>query len=1037
VLQPLAAVGLDYLRLGQPVPTLSGGEAQRLKLAGHLAKAGSRARGAPDTGTLFLFDEPTTGLHLDDIATLLAAFRALVEQGHSLVVIEHNLELIGAADWIIDLGPEGGEGGGEILAEGTPAALAESVHSHTGRALASYAATLARAATATAEREVSTLATASRPGEIRIHHAREHNLRNIDVTLPRDRLTVITGVSGSGKSTLAFDILFAEGQRRYLESLNAYARQFVQPAARPDVDAIFGIPPTVAIEQRSSRGGRKSTVATLTEAYHFLRLLYVKLGLQYCPDCRVPVQSQTREAIVARLLRDHHGEPLTLLAPLVVARKGVYTDLARWAAGRGFEHLRVDGEYLATANWPRLDRFREHDIDLPVAELVVRARAEPALRELVQRALDLGEGVLKVGSPRAAVSGSPLEQLPDEVYSTRRACPGCGRSFPALDPRLFSYNSKHGWCPTCYGTGAVIPGFDAEQSGEEGAWRPDPQQPESVCPECHGQRLRPEARAVRFRERSIAEMTALSVLDAEKLIESLVLAGREQAIARDILPELRGRLAFLRQVGLGYLALDRAAPTLSGGEAQRIRLAAQLGSNLRGVCYILDEPTIGLHPRDNRMLLDTLERLQAKGNTVVVVEHDEETIRRAQHLVDLGPGAGAGGGRLVAEGTVADLLASPESLTGRYLASPLRHPLLSRRPEPAAAGLSITGAQLHNLRDIDLQIPLGRLVCVTGVSGSGKSTLVRQVLYQNLRRLLGERRSRRPRPLVGCTALEGWKALQRVLEVDQTPIGKTPRSCPATYVGIFDYIRKLYAATPEARLRGYGASRFSFNTRGGRCEGCEGQGTRRIEMSFLPDVQVLCELCAGARFDTETLAVRFKGSSIGEVLTMTVDQAVELFAAHPKVHHALQLLQDVGLGYLTLGQQSPTLSGGEAQRIKLVSELAKARPRLRSRGTESSHTLYVLDEPTVGLHMADVERLARVLHRLVEAGHSVVLIEHNLDVIAEADWVIDLGPEGGDGGGLVVAEGTPEALAGKPERSHTARFLAEFLGERATERARG
>jgi excinuclease ABC subunit A len=1034
-LERLRAVGLDYLRLGQPVPTLSGGEAQRLKLAGHLAKAAKRARGAPDTGTLFLFDEPTTGLHFDDIAKLLSAFRALVGQGHSLVVIEHNLDVIAAADWVIDLGPEGGEGGGEIIAAGTPESLTQHRASYTGRALRDYAHTRTRVVTDTGERTHKTLRPGDTSGQIRIHHAREHNLRNIDVSLPRDQLTVITGVSGSGKSTLAFDILFAEGQRRYLESLNAYARQFVQPAARPDVDAIFGIPPTVAIEQRTSRGGRKSTVATLTEAYHFLRLLYVKLGLQHCPDCQIPVQSQTQDAIVARLLREYRRQSLTLLAPLVVSRKGVYTDLARWAAGRGYQALRVDGEYLATADWPRLDRFREHDIDLPVGTLAIDPKAEQRLRELVKQALDLGKGVLKV----ARHGGSPASSQPhlsDEVYSTRRACPSCSRSFPALDPRLFSYNSRHGWCPTCFGTGAIIPGFDEEQSGEEVSWRPDQEREESVCPDCDGQRLRPEARAVRFRDRSIAEIAALSVRDAETLIGELQLEGREKAIARDILSELLGRLAFLRQVGLGYLALNRAAPTLSGGEAQRIRLAAQLGSNLRGVCYILDEPTIGLHPRDNLMLLDTLERLQAKGNTVVVVEHDEETIRRARHLVDLGPGAGVRGGRVVAEGRVADLLASEKSLTGRYLASPLRHPFLPRRLGAPPARLSLRGADLHNLREFDLSVPLRRLVCVTGVSGSGKSTLVRQVLQENLRRLLTDRRKRVAPPLRGCVGLEGWKALERVLEVDQTPIGKTPRSCPATYVGIWDTIRKLYAQTPEARLRGYTASRFSFNTRGGRCEVCEGQGTRRIEMSFLPDVQVPCEACGGARFDAETLAVRYKGSNIGEVLSMSIDQAEDFFTAHPKVHHALQLLQDVGLGYLTLGQQSPTLSGGEAQRIKLVTELAKARPRENAQGarrgaTEALHTLYVLDEPTVGLHMADVEKLIRVLHRLVESGHSVVLVEHNLDVIAESDWVIDLGPEGGDAGGQVVGEGSPETLAAEPERSHTARFLAAFLAERS------
>lgn len=1038
-LEPLAAVGLEYLRLGQPVPTLSGGEAQRLKLASHLAKAVKRARGAPETGVLFMFDEPTTGLHFEDIAKLLTALRRLLREGHSLLVIEHNLDVVQAADWVLDLGPEGGDDGGRLVCVGTPEQVARNSESHTGRALREYQATLSRIVARAHQDSAAAAARGIAAEEIRIHNAREHNLSNVDLTLPRDRLTVVTGVSGSGKSTLAFDILFAEGQRRYLESLNAYARQFVQPAARPDVDAIYGIPPTVAIEQRTSRGGRKSTVATLTEAYHFLRLLYVKLGLQYCPECDVPVQSQTVDSIVARLLTERRGETVRLVAPLVVARKGVYTDLARWAAGRGYGELRVDGSYLSTADWPRLDRFREHDIDLPLGEIAVQPGSEGALRELVSRGAELGEGVVKVAATAPGSQHPELAHLHDTVFSTKRACPGCGRSFPALDPRLFSYNSKHGWCPSCFGTGVVVPGFDGEQTGEEAAWLPEAEDQALPCPACEGRRLRPEALAVRFRDRSIADITALPVAEARRLVDGLTLQGREQAIAHDVLQELSGRLAFLGQVGLDYLSLDRAAPSLSGGEAQRIRLAAQLGSNLRGVCYILDEPTIGLHPRDNRMLLDTLERLEVKGNTVVVVEHDEETIRRAGHLIDLGPGAGVRGGKLVAQGALEDLLQSAQSVTGRYLANPLRHPLLERRKEPAAAALTVAGADMHNLQNIHVRLPLNRLVCVTGVSGSGKSTLVRSLLHRNLRQLIAERRRRRQPDPVGCRALDGWKVLQRVLEVDQTPIGKTPRSCPATYVGIWDYVRRLYADTQEARLRGYSASRFSFNTRGGRCEVCEGQGSRRIEMSFLPDVQIRCESCTGARFDAETLAVRFKGLNIGDVLALSVDEAVAFFSAHPRVHHALQLLQDVGLGYLTLGQQSPTLSGGEAQRIKLVTELAKARPRERARsGTragregQARQTLYILDEPTVGLHMADVEKLIRVLHRLVDCGHSVVLIEHNLDIIAEADWIIDLGPEGGDGGGRVVAQGTPEALASEPGRSHTARFLAEFLADRAS-----
>lgn len=1056
-LEPLVAVGLDYLRLGQPVPTLSGGEAQRLKLAGHLVAAAqlTAARTPKTAGTLFLFDEPTTGLHFDDVAKLLGSFERLLAAGHSLLVIEHNLDVIRAADWIIDLGPEGGDAGGEVLVTGTPDDVVACARSHTGRALADYererdeiragarrvVATQASAAMLNGHAvsaAASSVADAAR-NAIVVHRAREHNLQDIDVEIPRERFTVVTGVSGSGKSTLAFDIVFAEGQRRYLESLNAYARQFVQPASRPDVDAIFGIPPTVAIEQRTSRGGRKSTVGTLTEIHHFLRLLYVKLGVQHCPDCDVPIEPQTLDAIAARLLRDAKGRRIELFAPLVVARKGYYTDLAKWAAAKGYAHLRVDGELQPTARWPRLDRFREHTIELPVGALTVSARNERELRELLQRALDFGKGVVHVLDRRV------------QVYSTKRACPSCGRSFAELDPRLFSYNSKHGWCEDCYGTGVRISGFDEEQSGEEVWWNEWFDGEAVACESCEGQRLNDVALHVRFRKSSIAALAAMPVEAAQTFFGRLELRGREREIARDLLAEIRARLTFLHDVGLGYLALDRAAPTLSGGEAQRIRLAAQLGSNLQGVCYVLDEPTIGLHPRDNQILLDTLERLGDKGNTLVVVEHDEETIRRADHVIDLGPGAGTRGGDVVGQGRVEDLIAASESLTGRFLATPLRHPLAARRGVCARdAALVVERARLHNLHDVDVRIPLGRLVVISGVSGSGKSTLARDVLYANLRVRLGllAKRRRSLPDWVGCKSIRGWEAIGRVLEVDQTPIGKTPRSCPATYVGFWDDIRKLYANATESRVRGYGPGRFSFNTAGGRCDACEGQGIRTIEMSFLPDVKVLCDVCGGRRFDAETLSVEHRGRSIGDVLAMSVDEATEFFAAHPRIHHALRLLQDVGLGYLTLGQQSPTLSGGEAQRIKLVTELARLRsargaaPLVRpgeqgAAPPEVKGTLYVLDEPTVGLHMADVEKLLRVLHRLVAAGNTVVVIEHNLDVIAEADWLIDLGPEGGAGGGRIVAQGDPEQVAKRHQRSHTARVLAPFLRERTSDILRG
>ncbi|KDD62834.1 excinuclease ABC, A subunit [Bordetella bronchiseptica OSU553] len=1045
-LAPLADVGLEYVRLGQPVPTLSGGEAQRLKLAGHLAEAarsGISTAKVAKKGSLFLFDEPTTGLHFDDVARLMRAFRKLLAAGHTLLVIEHNLDVIRAADWLIDLGPEGGDAGGEVVGVGTPQDLMANDRSHTGLALRDYEGSilpvapvgaLAEPAAAYGEEAGTPLQSLMRrrrqaAQSIEIRNAREHNLKNVNVEIPRDKFTVITGVSGSGKSTLAFDILFNEGQRRYLESLNAYARAIVQPAGKPDVDAIFGIPPTVAIEQRTSRGGRKSTVATMTEIHHFLRLLYVKLGTQYCPDCKVAVEPQNADQIVARLLREHKGQHIGVLAPLVTARKGYYTDLAKWAGSKGHTHLRVDGAFIPVSPWPRLDRYKEHTIELPVADVVVDPGNEAALRDAVRQALEHGQGVLSVVYPLDRLRAGLDGDLQQQHFSVKRACPSCGISFPEPDPRLFSYNSKHGWCGGCFGTGLQLQGFDAEQTGEETAWNAWYEGEARTCTVCHGQRLNRVALAVRWRDRSIAELAALPVSDAHTFFTGLVTRGREGEIARDILAEIRGRLNFMQEVGLSYLALDRAAPTLSGGEAQRIRLAAQLGSNLQGVCYVLDEPTIGLHPRDNRILLDALARLEGNGNTLVVVEHDDDTIRRASHIIDIGPGAGIRGGRVVAQGSAQDLIDAPESVTGRYLAKPLAHPLNGRRAVTADTPMiRVHGARLHNLRSVDASIPIGRLSVVTGVSGSGKSTLAREVLLDNLVQAVSQGKAP---GWSGCERITGWEVIDRVLEVDQTPIGKTPRSCPATYVGFWDDVRKQFADTREARMRGWTAARFSFNTGDGRCPICEGQGMRTIEMSFLPDVKVPCDACNGARFSSDTLSVQMRGKNAGELLAMEVDDAIGYFAAHPKIHRPLQLMQDVGLGYLTLGQPSPTLSGGEAQRIKLVTELSKARLTegviTTGRASRAPHTLYVLDEPTVGLSMADVEKLIHVLHRLVEAGNTVVVIEHNLDVIAEADWLLDLGPEGGSGGGQLVAEGSPEHVVSLRERSHTGRVLSEFL----------
>ena len=1027
-LKPLVEVGLGYLKIGQPVPTLSGGEAQRLKLAGYLAEAAAK-RFSKRGGTLFIFDEPTTGLHFTDIEILNAVLRRLVDGGDSVIVIEHNLMVMRAADHIVDLGPEGGETGGRVVATGTPDDIAAHPDSHTGAAL--RRATAADAHAIAAEPAEGYRA-AARPTSISVRRAHEHNLRNVDVDIPLDAFSVVTGVSGSGKSTLAFDILFASGQRRYLECLNAYARQFVQPQAKPDVLSLTALPPTVAIEQRISQGGWKSTVATVTEIYNDLRLLFLVLGVQHCPDCGRPIERQTPEQILANLLKREAGRDVILLARLVAGRKGIYKELAAWAHKRGYKSLRVDGTWVDTHPWKAPARYKEHDIDLPVARFTVSRGAAKKMLVAIKETLEHGSGILRVLPVAKRGAAATKEEY---VASTARACPACATSFEEPDPRLFSFNSHRGRCPACNGYGlAAGRGHRGGQSFAEDRGKTldfadaagdslDGHGSEP-CADCGGSRLNAEARAFRFHGLGIADFAKMTVSEASAHFAKLKLGTRETAVATGVVADIRSRLAFLEKVGLGYLALDRAVPTLSGGEGQRIRLAAQLGSNLCGVCYILDEPTIGLHHRDTGMLLDTLEGLRDKGNTVLVVEHDEQTMRRADYIVDMGPGAGVEGGRVVAAGPMATILRTEGSKTAQWLAHPMPHPLLGAyRSCRDVEKLVVEHADLHNLRGIDVAFPIGRFTVVTGVSGSGKSTLVRDVLYASLAGIGAKGHKIVP---TGCRGIAGAKSIRRALEVDQSPIGRTPRSCPATYVGFWTDIRALFAATPEAKLRGYDASRFSFNVDGGCCPDCGGQGMVRIEMAFLPDVVAPCETCRGARFNPETLAIRYNGRTVAEVLAMSVAEAREVFANHAPIRHAIDLLCDVGLGYLSLGQQSSTLSGGEAQRIKLVSELARCTPRP---GLRVPATLYVLDEPTVGLHMADVGNLVKVVHKLVDGGHTVVMIEHNPDVIAEADWVIDLGPEGGAGGGRVVAQGAPDALAKKPPaKSYTSKFLAEMLG---------
>jgi excinuclease ABC subunit A len=1036
-LLPLSEVGLGYLKLGQPLNTLSGGESQRLKLCQIIATDPIRHSGSKTK--LLILDEPTTGLHFSDVERLLGVFQKLVDHGHSLLVIEHNLDVIRSADWLIELGPGAGKDGGKIVAQGPPKKIA-TLNTETSRFLK-------KGSTGVPPVAKSPPSGAAPSSSISLRGAREHNLKNISVDIPRNELVVVSGLSGSGKSTLAFDILFAEGQRRFLDSMSAYARQFAEQLEKPDLDQLIGLPPTVAIEQRVSQGGMKSTVATVTELWNFIRLLYSKLGTRYCPDCDVPVEKQSIAAIEQSILTHLKRGPVALLAPVIRGRKGFHTEVADWALKQGFSKLLVDGKLREAEGFTRLERFKEHHIDVVVAELGKATSATKdgtSLGTSIARALEIGKGTLKLITPEKKIL----------ILSTEAACPSCQRSFDELDPRLFSFNSPHGWCPNCRGHGRTtkrgihldLSRHDSVLAAELDADRAIERMEEAdliECPDCHGSRLNPESRAVRLHALSnsrgtppsIAEISRLPVATAASHFAKLHFTGsREQLIARDILPEITQRLAFLDHVGLGYLQLDRSANTLSGGESQRIRLAAQLGSNLQGVLYVLDEPTIGLHPRDNAKLLDTLTQLRNRGNSLIIVEHDEDTIARADHLIDLGPGAGRLGGQIVYQGppprtgirsSDKQHPAPVQSPTYQALTNPIHHPMRGSRRAIGKTHpqLKLTGCTVNNLKNIEVSIPLGRLTVLTGISGSGKSTLMHQCIAVAAA-------SERVTKSSTFQRASGFQQLKSTYEVDQSPIGKTSRSCPATYVKVFDDIRKLFAQLPDARMRGYDASRFSFNTGDGRCPVCEGNGRVKLEMDFLPTTWVPCEACDELRYNPATLDVRFREKNIGEVLKMTIEQAAAFFESQPRIATPLQLLADTGLGYLQLGQPSPTLSGGEAQRIKLVSQLIRgrsAKAQLTTRELKTSN-LYLIEEPTVGLHLEDVRRLIDVLHRLVDEGHTVVVIEHHMAVAAEADWILDLGPEGGDAGGQIIAQGPPEKII-TSKKSATAPFLATELSQ--------
>ena len=1101
MLATLHRVGLDYIKLGQSSTTLSGGEAQRIKLARELVK---RATGR----TLYLLDEPTTGLHFDDVAKLLTVLHGFVEAGNTVVVVEHNLEVVKTADWVIDLGPEGGDAGGYAVATGTPEQIAANKESYTGQALLPVLEGNPKRARPKSRRAP---AQNGRLEEITVVGARQHNLKDITVAVPRDCMTVCSGVSGSGKSSFALDTVYAEGQRRYVESLSAYARQFLGQVAKPRVDHVYGLSPAIAIEQKAASKSPRSTVGTVTEIHDYMRVLWARLGQPYCPRCDVPIGTQSAEQIVDKILEIGHGQRALLLAPVERTGNETYAELFARQRANGFARVCVDGEVLALDDEIPIDHRKRHTVELVVDRIVIRANQRSRIADSVEQALTLGDGVMSVQCVGSKESGLR--------FSQHYACDQCGTSYEELTPHHFSSNSRLGWCPICEGLGtqqgtstsavvhrpdmSIVDGaidgwprvrpksmlfnamtvladalrFDLETPwnrlsskqqrsllhGTGDTWYDAPAVGDGLrfqwkgffpaldeatranrklrdalehlvtevpCEACGGSRLRPDSAAVRLDDRTLDEVGRMPLDQAMRFFDKLRLDRRDKHIAGEVVHEIRARLRFLLDVGLEYLTLARGTPTLSGGESQRIRLASQIGSGLTGVLYVLDEPTIGLHPRDNRRLIAALTKLRDLGNTLLMVEHDRDVIDHADQVLDFGPGAGTHGGRVVARGTPRQLRRRQGSLTGAYLAGSdaIVIPAKRRPVDDDTMWLTVRGARQHNLKNLDVEFPLGRLTVVTGVSGSGKSSLVNEILHPAL-----AQRIHRARVTPGNhDEITGLDHIDKVINVDASPIGNSPASNPATYTGLFDLVRDLFARLPDSRVRGYNANRFSFNRSGGRCEACEGQGQQCIEMHFLPDVWVTCEECDGHRYNPETLEVRFRGRSIADVLNLSVDDALIHFANVPKVRRMLQTLADVGLGYVQLGQSAPTLSGGESQRVKLAAELG--RP-------STGKTLYLLDEPTTGLHFDDLKKLLAVLNRLVDQRNTVICIEHNLDVIKSADWIIDLGPEAGEAGGEIVVVGTPEQVA-RSKKSHTGTVLADVLragpyGPRVTHDATG
>jgi len=1121
MLQTLHDVGLDYIKLGQPSPTLSGGEAQRIKLAKELVRKGTGK-------TLYILDEPTTGLHFDDTRKLLEVLQGFAEQGNTVLVIEHSLDVIKTADWLIDMGPDGGSGGGNVVVAGTPETVAKCAESYTGQALAPILNPRKKALAAKAQK------TKHKPQNTRqefithlcVEGACQHNLKNVSAKLPREKMSVFCGPSGSGKSSLALDTIYAEGQRRYVESLSSYARQFLGQVQKPKVEHITGLSPAISIEQKTTSKSPRSTVGTVTEIYDYLRILYARLGERHCPSCERPVGTQTADEIVDKVLSLPEGSKLYIMAPLERSGQEKYDTLWEEIRRAGYSRMRVDGKSYTLDEPPAIDHRRKHAVEVVIDRNVVKPGTRTRIAEAVEQSLDLGRGVTHIAHVEADKDETKWRV---EKFSQHLACEHCNLSFEPLNPHNYSFNSPLGWCPTCEGLGfqrganqnllvgdtalslrdgaitawpslevgsawlpfaqalAAHAGFDLDTPyqklspeqqrvithGTGETWLPLSRDAESAkrsakrtralrsadftsrpsngakfqykglfpaideasrvswvcryrldhlvdevpCSACHGARIRTDAAATQFAGLRLGQLCDKPLGDTLTMFQTLTPTKSVQQVAGEVIREITNRLKFLVDVGLDYLTLARPGPTLSGGEAQRIRLASQIGSGLTGVLYVLDEPTIGLHPRDNERLLQALKRLRDLGNTLVLVEHDREVIGAADYILDFGPGAGDHGGEITSAGTPKQVLKDTKSLTGKYLSGKMAIPVPTNRRSIQANRISIIGARQHNLKNVDVDIPLGAFVAVTGVSGSGKSSLINEVLYNTLARKL----NRAQTPGAAHDDIRGLEHLDKIIAVDQDPLGNSPSSNPATYTGVFDLIREVYARLPESKVRGYHPRRFSFNQKGGRCDACEGMGQKKIEMHFLPDVWVECDTCNGTRYNPETLAVKYHGKSIADVLTMRIGEGLELFGNIPKIRQILQTLDDVGLGYMALGQPAPTMSGGEAQRVKLAAELA--RP-------STGKTLYLLDEPTTGLHFDDIRKLLLVLHRLVDLGNTVVVVEHNLDVIKTADWVIDMGPDAGIRGGLVVAHGSPEEIVTQfnaGAMTHTGRILKGVL----------